>query len=76
MHFSDYIVDAEVGKVSVRGVARFTWKSNGQSWNDMFTYVLSFDGEGKVVTCEIWADSGAAFLASRGWLGADGEVLV
>ncbi|EGO58234.1 hypothetical protein NEUTE1DRAFT_82594 [Neurospora tetrasperma FGSC 2508] len=68
MRFSDYIVDAEVRKVSVRGEAVFTNKKTGQSWDEVFRYVLEFDEDARVKTYEIWADSGAAYLASRGEL--------
>lgn len=66
MHFSDYIVDTSVVRVSVRGQAKFTWKSTGNSWLEIFTYVLEFDDNLKVKKYEIWADPGAAYLASRG----------
>lgn len=68
MRFTEYIVDADARKVSVRGEARFTWTSTGQSWDEVFAYVLGFDGEGRVERYEVWADSGAAWLASRGEL--------
>lgn len=69
MSFSDYVVDPFVHKVSVRGRARFTWTSTSQSWDEVFTYVLAFDKEElKVKKYEIWADSGAAYLASQGQL--------
>jgi hypothetical protein len=68
MAFSHLFVDPEVSKVSVRGRATFTWTSTGQSWDEVFTYVLEFDDELKVKTYEIWADSGAAYLASKGEL--------
>lgn len=72
MRFSTYFADEEEMKVSVRGEARFTWTGTGQSWDEVFTYVLDLvevDGDGmKVRTYEIWADSGAAYLASRGQL--------
>jgi hypothetical protein len=68
MRFSDYIVDEVEGKVSVRGEARFTWISSGQSWDEVFTYMLAFDENCKVTNYEIWADSGAAYLAGRGEL--------
>ncbi|TDL23173.1 transcription elongation factor S-II [Rickenella mellea] len=66
MSFSDYIVDAEVLKVSVRGQARFTWSSTSTSWQETFTYSLRFDQNLKVVTYEVWADPLAAYLASKG----------
>jgi hypothetical protein len=68
MRFTEYIVDAEARKVSVKGEGRFTWKSTGQSWDEAFAFVLEFDGENRVKRYEIWADSGAAWLASRGEL--------
>lgn len=68
MAFSHLFVDPEVSKVSVRGRATFTWTSTGQSWDEIFTYVLEFDNDVKVKTYEIWADSGAAHLASKGEL--------
>ncbi|KAL2136118.1 hypothetical protein VTI74DRAFT_5341 [Chaetomium olivicolor] len=68
MRFTEYVVDPEARKVSVRGEARFTWQSTGQSWDEVFTYVLGFDEEMRVERYEIWADSGAAWLASRGEL--------
>ncbi|KAL2156269.1 hypothetical protein VTH82DRAFT_1014 [Thermothelomyces myriococcoides] len=68
MRFGEYVVDPEARKVSVRGRARFTWKSTGQSWDEVFTYVLAFDREHRVEKYEIWADTGAAWLASRGEL--------
>lgn len=71
MAFSHLFVDPEVSKVSVRGRARFTWTSTRQSWNEVFTYVLEFDDDCKVLTYEIWADSGAAYLASKGELKQD-----
>jgi len=68
MRFSNYIVDAFTNQVSVRGEACFTWKSTGQAWDEIFTYVLGFDENLKVLKYEIWADSGAAYLASKGML--------
>ncbi|KAL2428289.1 hypothetical protein ABEF91_008040 [Exophiala dermatitidis] len=68
MRFSNFVVDAEVSKVSVRGEAKFTWTSTNQSWDEVFTYVLEFDEDTKVKVYEVWADSGAAYLASKGLL--------
>lgn len=68
MKFSNFVVDAEEKKVSVRGQAKFTWTSTGQSWDEVFAYVLTFDDMLKVKKYEIWADSGAAYLASQGKL--------
>jgi len=68
MKFNTYVVDASENRVSVRGEAKFTWTSTGQSWDEIFTYVLAFDEDGKVVKYEVWADTGAAYLASKGLL--------
>mmetsp|Transcript_23555 Transcript_23555/g.51538 ORF Transcript_23555/g.51538 Transcript_23555/m.51538 type:complete len:156 (-) Transcript_23555:18-485(-) len=64
MSFSDYSVDMELGVVSVRGNAEFTWKSTGKHWNECFIYRIQLDEDGKIVVYEVWADSGAAYLAS------------
>jgi glycosyltransferase involved in cell wall biosynthesis len=66
MEFSDYIVDDEERQVSVRGSATFVWKSTAFEWQEIFTYRLKFDQYGKICSYEVWADSGAAYLASRG----------
>ena len=68
MCFVDYIVDTDTSKVSARGTATFTWERTRQSWNEVFTYVLGFDEDRKVKSYEVWADSGAAYLASQGKL--------
>ncbi|KAK4948546.1 hypothetical protein LTR10_012550 [Elasticomyces elasticus] len=68
MRFSNFVVDPDVSKVSCRGEAKFTWTSTGQSWDEVFTYALEFDKDNKVKVYEIWADSGAAYLASKGQL--------
>ncbi|KAL2164347.1 hypothetical protein VTH06DRAFT_3563 [Thermothelomyces fergusii] len=70
MRFGEYVVDPEARKVSVRGRARLAWKSTGQAWDEVFTYVLAFDRDHRVERYEIWADTGAAWLASRGELAA------
>ncbi|KAI1340535.1 hypothetical protein F5Y15DRAFT_378960 [Xylariaceae sp. FL0016] len=77
MRFGDYVVDAVAGRVGVKGSARFTWiegeKGDGEgSWDEVFTYALGMvqqDGVWKVQSYEIWADSGAAYLARTGELG-------
>mmetsp|Transcript_2153 Transcript_2153/g.3029 ORF Transcript_2153/g.3029 Transcript_2153/m.3029 type:complete len:151 (-) Transcript_2153:39-491(-) len=69
MKFSDYIVDVDAAVVSVRGEATFLWKSTGNRWEEVFTYRLRFDKAGKITAYEVWADSGAAYLASKGELG-------
>lgn len=73
----DWVVDPQNMIVCLRGRARFTYKSTGQSWNEVFMWrvTLSEDlgesepdpGQGlKVQDYRVWADTGAAFLASRG----------
>ncbi|KAK5081143.1 hypothetical protein LTR05_007937 [Lithohypha guttulata] len=59
MGFKNYIVDTSEDR------------STGQSWNEIFTYQLAFDTQGKVISYHIWADSGAAYLASKGLLDED-----
>ncbi|KAI0907952.1 transcription elongation factor S-II [Ustulina deusta] len=56
------------GKVAVRGRARFTWTETGLSWDETFAYLLRFDARAKLARYEVWADSGAAYLARRGEL--------
>ncbi|OAP55919.1 hypothetical protein AYL99_10071 [Fonsecaea erecta] len=70
MRFSNFVVDPLVSKVSVRGEAKFTWTETGQSWDEVFTYVLEFDEQARVKVYEVWADSGAAYLARKGQLGS------
>lgn len=65
MSFKNFIVDAEANRVAVRGEAKFTWTSTNQSWDEVFSYQLAFDEDGKVVSYDVWADTGAAYLASR-----------
>ena len=65
MRFTDYFVDVEMAAVSVQGKATFTWKNTGKSWDEVFTYRLRFDSDGKVTKYEVWADSLAAYFASK-----------
>jgi hypothetical protein len=65
MIFCDYIVDVEKKVVSVRGKAKFIWKSTKKSWNEIFIYRIQLDNEYKILIYEVWADSGAAYLASQ-----------
>ena len=77
MSFSEWTVDAEARKVCTKGKARFTWvngRGNGQWWDEEFIYMLDFDEEGKVTAYQVWADSGAAYLAMQGDLNAKREV--
>ncbi|KAF9452159.1 hypothetical protein P691DRAFT_756623 [Macrolepiota fuliginosa MF-IS2] len=68
LKFSEFIVDTEARKVSVKGEGIFTWLETMESWDETFTYVLDFDEEAKVVRYQVWADTGAAYLASIGKL--------
>jgi hypothetical protein len=68
MSFSEYFADTNISKVCTKGKARFTWQSTGQAWDEVFVYVLDFDHECKVTNYQVWADTGAAYLASVGQL--------
>ncbi|TFY57693.1 hypothetical protein EVG20_g8444 [Dentipellis fragilis] len=68
MGYYEHVVDPVVRKVSAKGKATWTWKSTGQSWQETFTTTVDFDDELKVKRYQVWADSGAAYLASRGEL--------
>lgn len=71
MEFDDYVVDTRECKVSVKGRSRFIWTATGEAWNEVFTYTLDFVQEGeevKVRKYQVWADTGAAYLARKGKL--------
>ena len=68
MKFFAYMVDVETRKVNVQGRANFTWIETNESWDEVFTYVLDFDDEAKITDWNVWADSGAAYLAKEGKL--------
>ncbi|KAJ3760997.1 hypothetical protein EV360DRAFT_93265 [Lentinula raphanica] len=68
MEFSEFTVDAEAGKVACKGNATFIWTETRQSWDETFAYMLDFDDEGKIQRYQVWADSGAAYLARKGQL--------
>jgi hypothetical protein len=71
MKFSDWVVDEEAAKVCCKGTANFTWLSTGQSWDEAFSYMLDFvdeSGETRLKRYQVWADSGAVYLASQGKL--------
>ncbi|KAI0923954.1 hypothetical protein AcW1_006756 [Taiwanofungus camphoratus] len=71
MVFGEWTVDTEARKVCVKGTAKFTWtegQGEGQSWDEVFVYMLDFDHEAKITDYQVWADSGAAYLAGRGEL--------
>lgn len=72
MSFSDYSLDENLKIVTVRGTATFTWKATQKSWDEIFIYRIQLDTEtgddendnNKIMIYEVWADSGAAYLAS------------
>lgn len=80
MRFEDFCIDPVAMVVSVRGYAHFTWLSTGNAWDECFTYRLELErtshkgqasagaSEFKIHKYEIWADSGAAYLAGKGQL--------
>jgi len=68
MRFSEYVIDAEVQKVSVKGEATWTAKKTNQSWRECFSYTLDFDHDLKITRYQVWADPGALFLATHGLL--------
>ncbi|EPQ56345.1 hypothetical protein GLOTRDRAFT_138102 [Gloeophyllum trabeum ATCC 11539] len=68
MRFSEWVVDAEAGRVAVKGQADFTWTATQEAWSETFHYALDFDEELKVTDYQVWADSGAAYLARKGRL--------
>lgn len=68
MRFSEYIVDVDEKKVAVKGQAAFTWIITDETWDETFTYSLDFDENLKVKRYQVWADSGAAYLARIGEL--------
>ncbi|TCD71858.1 60S ribosomal protein L43 [Steccherinum ochraceum] len=71
MSFGEWIVDTEARKVSCKGKAKFVWTEgvgDGQSWDEQFAYFLDFDQDGKVTDYQVFADSGAAYLAWTGRL--------
>lgn len=76
MAFDSWIVDTEARKVSCRGSAKFTWiegVGKGNWWDEQFVYHLDFDDEVKVTDYQVWADSGAAYLAWKGKLSSARE---
>ncbi|KAJ0424230.1 hypothetical protein BJY00DRAFT_309603 [Aspergillus carlsbadensis] len=80
MSFDDekeWVVDGESMAVALRGKARFVAKETGEKWDETFVYRISLaEDEGgngggggfKVRAYEVWADTGAAYLARKGEL--------
>lgn len=65
MKFSEWIVDTEELKVSVKGEALFVYRSTGKCWRETFTYTLDYIEEVrglKVKRYQVWADTGAGEL--------------
>ncbi|KAJ5922036.1 hypothetical protein N7516_009739 [Penicillium verrucosum] len=77
----NWVVDTSCMAVSLRGSATFGWKETRQAWDETFIYRIqlavdrpgsgSGSGEGRLAVCEyqVWADTGAAYLARLGKLG-------
>ncbi|KAK1226028.1 hypothetical protein PQX77_010987 [Marasmius sp. AFHP31] len=68
MKFVEFVVDTEARRVACKARAKFTWKSTEQSWDETFAYMLDFDDEKKITDYQVWADTGAAYLARVGKL--------
>jgi hypothetical protein len=68
MTFSEFVVDSDTNKVAMKGQSRFTWLSTDESWEEAFSYIVDFDEELKIAQYQVWADSGAAYLARKGKL--------
>lgn len=69
----DWAVDVETGIVALKGYARFVSKRTGQGWDEVFAYRIGlaedeYEKKVKVRSYEVWADTGAAYLAARGEL--------
>ncbi|KAL4800604.1 hypothetical protein BDV19DRAFT_74077 [Aspergillus venezuelensis] len=68
-----WAVDSESMVVALRGKARFKSIKTGQAWDEVFAYRVEIaEEEGsrelKVRKYEVWADTGAAYLALKGEL--------
>lgn len=75
----EWVVDPVACKVACKGTARFRWTEGpgaGQAWDEQFAYILDFDDECKVTEYQVWADSGAAYLARLGQLDGLNQVRV
>ncbi|KAJ4472126.1 hypothetical protein J3R30DRAFT_1037187 [Lentinula aciculospora] len=68
MVFSEFTVDSEARRVACKGKAKFIWSETKESWTETFAYMVDFDDEGKITDYQVWADSGAAYLARNGEL--------
>ena len=76
MRFEDekeWAVDLETGFVCLKGHARFVSKESEEGWDEVFIYRIGLVEdeeikEVKVRNYEVWADTGAAYLAAKGEL--------
>ncbi|KAJ5864597.1 uncharacterized protein N7529_006513 [Penicillium soppii] len=74
----NWVIDESCMSVALRGTATFIWKKTRQAWSETFAYRIklaedvSDDPEKKgclkVSEYQVWADTGAAYLASLGKL--------
>ncbi|CAG8023447.1 unnamed protein product [Penicillium salamii] len=73
-----WVIDETCMGIALRGTGTFTWKETQQSWNETFFYRIKVaedvsddsekNGSLKVSEYHVWADTGAAYLASLGKL--------
>jgi hypothetical protein len=76
---NSWIVDESCMAVALRGTAMFIWKETRQAWEETFAYRIKLaedvsedpekQGSLKVSEYQVWADTGAAYLARLGKLG-------
>lgn len=74
-----WVVDESCMTVALRGTATFIWKETRQAWDETFAYQIKLaedmsddpgkKGSLKISEYQVWADTGAAYLASLGKLG-------
>ncbi|KAL4754884.1 hypothetical protein BDW72DRAFT_189858 [Aspergillus terricola var. indicus] len=76
MRFDDekeWAVDLETDVICLKGHARFVSKESEEGWDEVFIYRIGLVEdedmkEVKVRNYEVWADTGAAYLAAKGEL--------
>ncbi|KAL6233982.1 hypothetical protein BDW75DRAFT_175833 [Aspergillus navahoensis] len=75
MKFDDekeWAIDLETGVVCLKGYARFVSKESKEGWDEVFIYRIGLvddeEKEVKIGSYEVWADTGAAYLAAKGKL--------
>ncbi|KAJ5613606.1 hypothetical protein N7528_007260 [Penicillium herquei] len=74
----EWLVDLTNLCVTLRGTARFEWKDTKNSWSETFIYRIALatdtsddqEKRGRILISEyqVWADTGAAYLARMGQL--------